>query len=89
VSPFERYVKGGVIRNCRTGQTRPFRRCGITSICLKTRRRAKRSVPRSKCTSIGLDASIYSGDSLKLGLLTSAAVKGTSIFKLMDDQVPT
>ena len=33
---------------------------------------------------IGLDASAYSGHSLRSGFLTSAAANGASIFKMMD-----
>jgi len=32
----------------------------------------------------GLDAAIYSGHSLRSGFLTSAAARGASIFKMMD-----
>jgi integrase len=32
----------------------------------------------------GLDASTFSGHSLRAGFLTSAAAKGASIFKMMD-----
>jgi hypothetical protein len=42
------------------------------------------NIVRAYAERAGLDASRFSGHSLRSGLLTSAAAKGASIFKMMD-----
>jgi integrase len=46
--------------------------------------RAVAEIVKRYATRIGLDATLFSGHSLRAGFLTSAAQRGASIFKMMD-----
>jgi integrase len=46
--------------------------------------RSVANIVKAAATRVGLDAAIFSGHSLRAGFLTSAAARGASIFKMMD-----
>ncbi|MGY3407278.1 integrase [Bradyrhizobium sp. GM5.1] len=46
--------------------------------------RSVASIIKAMARRIGLDASVFSGHSLRSGFLTSAAANGASVFKMMD-----
>jgi site-specific recombinase XerD len=55
---------------------------GVASARLTDRSVA--NIVKAMTDSVGLDASTFSGHSLRSGFLTSAAANGASIFKMMD-----
>src|SRR5450755_4323893 len=53
-------------------------------VALRLTDRSVANVVKAYAARAGLDATVFSGHSLRSGFLTSAAAKGASIFKMMD-----